>query len=381
MKLAFCLYKYFPYGGLERDFLRIAKVCHQRGHTIHVFTMSWEGDIPQEFNVTIMPVKYWTNQGRNRIFVDKLRPKLIQGRYDVIVGFNKMPGIDIYYAADPCYVARIEQTKPMIFRLTQRYRHFASYERSVFGRDARVELMMISDIEQQKFIRYYQTPAERFHLLPPGINSDRKAPDNAKEIRTQWRREFQLNDTEKAILMVGSAFKRKGLDRVLIALAALPEQLKNKTRLIMVGRDSPAPFQKLARKLGVENNLQIFLGRDDVPRFLLGADVFVHPAYSENTGTVILEAMVAGLPVLVTANCGYAFHVTRAKAGLVVGSPFDQRELNRKLEHMLTTGENGLWSRNGIQYGRNEDLYSLPEEAADLIESVGRKQQLSSSNR
>ena len=375
MKLAFCLYKFFRYGGLERDFLKIATVCYKRGHSIHVFTMKWEGDIPLHFNVTVMPVSFRTNHGRNRLFVKRLRPRLIQGDFDAIVGFNKMPGIDIYYAADPCYVARIANLKPAVYRLTPRYRHFARFEQSVFGLAAETELMMISDIEKDKFIRYYQTSPERFHLLPPGISPDRKAPENAKHIRAQWRAEFRLNDDQRVILMVGSAFKRKGLDRTLIALSALPEALKNNTHLMVLGQDKPAPFQKLARELGVENNLRFFLGRDDVPRFLLGADLFLHLAYTENTGTVILEAMVAGLPVLITDVCGYAFHVRRARAGIVVDSPFDQNKFNRVLKDMLTTDETNVWSQNGIQYGRSEDLYSLPQVAADLIESVARKTQ------
>jgi hypothetical protein len=43
--------------------------------------------------------------------------------------------------------------------------------------------------------------------------------------------------------------------------------------------------------------------------FLLGADLLIHPAYNENTGTVLLEAVVAGLPVLTTAVCGYAHYI------------------------------------------------------------------------
>lgn len=46
---------------------------------------------------------------------------------------------------------------------------------------------------------------------------------------------------------------------------------------------------------------QVLKGRSDIPRFLLGADLLIHPAYNENTGTVLLEALVAGLPVLVSA--------------------------------------------------------------------------------
>ena len=46
------------------------------------------------------------------------------------------------------------------------------------------------------------------------------------------------------------------------------------------------------------------------------ADLLIHPAYNENTGTVLLEALVAGLPVLVSAVCGYAHYIAEADAGL-----------------------------------------------------------------
>lgn len=372
MKLAFCLYKYFPYGGLERDFLRVAHTCQQRGYSIHVFTMNWQGDVPTQFDVTVLAVDSWSNHGRNRIFTQKLRVELAKDDYDAVIGFNKMPNLDLYYAADPCYVARIAETKSWLFPLTPRYRHFADYERAVFGVGSRAELMMISKIEQEKFIACYGTPRERFHLMSPGINPDRKAPANAQAIRAQWRKEFEIHADQKVILMVGSAFRRKGLDRSLIALAQLPSTVLDKCRLMVIGHDNPVPFEKQAKKLGVEDKLQFLQGRDDVPNFLLGADLFVHPAYSENTGTVILEAMVAGLPVLITENCGYSFHVKDSGAGLVVDQPFHQRELNQKMEVMLTD-DPSQWSQNGIRYGQSEDLYSLPQVASDLIERVAQR--------
>ena len=49
MQLAFILYKYFPFGGLQRDFMRIALECQRRGHAIRVYAMIWEGDVPEGF--------------------------------------------------------------------------------------------------------------------------------------------------------------------------------------------------------------------------------------------------------------------------------------------------------------------------------------------
>lgn len=43
--LLFCLFKYFPYGGLQRRFIQIATACQARGAVIHVLTFEWEGAI------------------------------------------------------------------------------------------------------------------------------------------------------------------------------------------------------------------------------------------------------------------------------------------------------------------------------------------------
>src|SRR5690606_5477605 len=142
-----------------------------------------------------------------------------------------------------------------------------------------------------------------------------RAPANAAEIRADCRREFGLADDERLIVQIGSGFRTKGLDRSLTALAALPDDLRARTRFIVIGQDDPRPFRIQAKAARIEDRVTILPGRDDIPRFLLGADLLIHPAYAENTGTVLLEAVVAGLPVLTTTVCGYGKYIDEAGAG------------------------------------------------------------------
>jgi len=44
MRFALLLYKYFPYGGLQRDFHRFARELQQRGHQCRVYYISWQGE-------------------------------------------------------------------------------------------------------------------------------------------------------------------------------------------------------------------------------------------------------------------------------------------------------------------------------------------------
>ena len=46
MRFAFALFKYFPFGGLQSDMLRIAECAAARGHEVTVFTGAWEGPGP-----------------------------------------------------------------------------------------------------------------------------------------------------------------------------------------------------------------------------------------------------------------------------------------------------------------------------------------------
>lgn len=346
--------------------LRIAEVCCSRGHEVHVFTLKWQGEIPDGIHVHVLPVKRLMNYQRYEKFHSLLPAQFQRHRIDGVVGFNRLPGLDVYYAADACFREVLLQ-KGGFFRRGPRYDHFLKFEHAVFEPEARTELLMISAREIENYRKHYDTPVSRFHLLPPGIARDRMRPVDADSIRAELRREFNIGDDEWLLLMVGSGFRTKGLDRNLQALHAMPEAIRKKTHLMVMGQDNPKAFHKMARRLGVDAQLTIFKGRSDVPRFLLGADLMVHPALFENTGTVLLEALVAGLPVLTTDTCGYAFHIEKSGAGCVVRSPFSQQLMNETLLSMLDREKLARWSDNGVRYGQSEDLYGMPELAADII--------------
>lgn len=374
MKLALCLFNYFPFGGLQRDFLRIARVCRDRGHEVHVYTMAWEGESEPGLHIHLVKASGWQNYTRINSYVDQVKRLLVESPHDLVVGFNKMPGLDVYYAADVCYQARMQQ-RGWWHRILPRYRYYAALEREVFAAGKQTAILLISPFQQPAFIRCYQTETERFHLLPPGIARDRIAPPNANAIRQSVRERHAIKADEYLLLMVGSGFKTKGLDRSIRALAALPADIRQRTCLYVVGQDNETPFRQLAKKLGVQDRLVFLGGRPDVPDYLLAADVLLHPAYHENTGTVLLEALVAGLPVLTVDHCGYAHYIVEADAGRVMASPFDQSSFDAAVKQALLSADRVRWQANALQFAREADIYSLPEKAVDVIEVAGLRKQ------
>lgn len=376
MRLAFCLFKYFPYGGLQRDFMRIAQKCYEKGHEIVVYTMSWEGVQPQHFTINIINCNQITNHAKITSFTKKVGDSLIIDKVDLVIGFNKMPGLDIYYCADTCYVAKVEEQKKnlskLFYKLTNRYKTYSKLEHEIFNNTTKV--LYISKNEQNIYNSIYKHKSNLNYLLPPNINKQRFIPeldvDKKLEIKHRLAKELGLDYKKNWLLMVGSGFKTKGLDRSIHLLRYLKDKKVNAS-LIVIGQDNPSKFNRLAKKLGVTEDLRVISGREDIRDFMTVSALLVHPAYRENTGTVILEAIIMGLPAVVSGTCGYSHYVEEAKCGMVTREPFSQSEFNTSVLGLL--GNNDLlnaMTESGLKFRESADIYSADETILGVIENA-----------
>jgi UDP-glucose:(heptosyl)LPS alpha-1,3-glucosyltransferase len=193
--------------------------------------------------------------------------------------------------------------------------------------------------------------------------------DQPAQARQRFRAEHGWA-RDRLLLLVGSGFRVKGLDRAILSLAALPPAVRQGTRLVVIGQNRPTEFELLARRAGVGQQVHFLGGRNDVFDWLLAGDLLIHPARSEAAGMILLEALTAGLPVLATDVCGYAFHVERAGAGRILPTPFRQQECDTALSEMLVSGDRSGWSHKGVAYASAEDLYSCHDRAVELIEML-----------
>ena len=372
MQLAFALFHYFPYGGLERDMLTIARTCQARGHDVTIFTGAWQGERPADMRIVELPVKAGTNHGRAQAFAAALQKPLRSLPNACVIGFNKMPGLDVYYAADVCFAAKAFEERSFLYRLTPRSRRYLALEKAVFDRHSATEVLMISKAQIGVYQRYYQTPSERLHLLPPGIRRECIMPANYATERDRLRAQFRLPNDALQILFVGSDYQRKGLDRALRGIAALSEPLRRRIQLRIAGQDKVAPFVNLARTLDIGNQVHFLGPRDDIPQLMWSSDLLLHPAYSEAAGLVLLEAMVAGLPVVASRVCGHAHYIAEHSMGATLNNPITPDEVADAITSVLTQPRE-LWRERSRTMTATADIFSMPERAADIIENTATK--------
>jgi UDP-glucose:(heptosyl)LPS alpha-1,3-glucosyltransferase len=368
-RLAFFIERYFEFGGLQRDMRRFALACAQAGHEVTVFTSRWEGSPETLLKVEIVNFKSLSNHGTIRNMERFIRTLRRKSEFDCLVGFNRAEGLDVYFGGDICLKAKLLQQNRMWLRFLPRYHHYLKMEAAVLGPKSKTDVMLISPLESEMIRQVYKTAPERIHLLPPGIDRDRLAAHSLTgEKRNPFREEWGVGKDDLLILTVGSSFRTKGIDRVIHAIANLPETLKKRCRYGVVGLGDTKKFHAIAHKAGIGDRVKFAGGRQDITNFYYAADILAHPARTETTGAVILEAMITGLPVVVTKNCGYASYIQKANAGQVLSEPFDQKQFNHVLKELLLDSQRRLkYADNGREYGKTSDLYRMINVGVEVI--------------
>jgi len=373
MNIAFCILDYFPHGGLQKKFIRFANACIDRGHDMTFIASTWSGEKPAPAKLTLLPTQSLTNHARYDAFASALQDTLNEENYDVVFGANKLPGLDVYYAGDVCYKSAAFKNKSWLYRQTPRYRVYEKLERAVFDPKHATHILTIPQ-QLNEFQHHYKTPRSRFTLLPPEVlHPERITACPRGATREKMRAEIKADCNDQIVLFVSSAFKTKGLWRAIQAFAALPSAIKQQSHLVVIGKEKPGIYRAFAKYKGLQSRVHFLGARNDVAEWLTGADVLIHPAIFDCGGNVIIESLLAQLPLIVTDTCGYATHVHDSKAGVVIPSPFKQTELNTALQHLLTCPPKTyeVYRTHALAYRSALTGQNMIETVCRLIETVG----------
>ena len=312
-------------GGKERDALAIAGGLAARGHRVTLLTrppasaaLAALTKAPAALAIEPVEALAWSNHARARRFAQAAAQIGRDGRFDVVLSFEKSGQADAYYAADVCLAARTGPLK----RWLPRYRAYLQLEADCMASGG-PDLLFLCRKQADDYLRCYgpagagtSDAAARSMVLPPMIHAEPTGHFYGR--RDEVRREFGVPSGAPMAVAVAVYGRQKGLDRSIDALRRIGE-----LHLVAVGLKDAGPMAALARRHGLAARVHLDGRRGDVADVLGAADLMLHPARVENTGLVIVESLLAGVPVIASGVCGFGEYIERFGAGTVLAEPFD----------------------------------------------------------
>jgi glycosyltransferase involved in cell wall biosynthesis len=348
----------WKHGGPIRSVHGLCKALAARGHQVTVFTtdMDTGGAVPVGQAVALDGVEVWyfpvavpRRLYRSPRMGAALRQRM--ARFDAVHLHSVFlwPTSTAARVAESAGVPYLVAPRGMLvgdlLRRRGRWRKAAwlrLVERRTLARAA--GLHVTADLEAEE-ARKLDLPLPPVFVVPNGIDPEPAPPPEvpAASVRA-------LLAGPPFLLYLGRLSWKKGLDRLIPALARVPDAV-----LAVAGNDEEGirpRLAALAREAGVEGRT-VFLGPvdgSDKAALLHGCAALVLSSYSENFGNSVLEAMAAGRPVAVTPEVGLAGVVREEKAGIVTSG--DPAVLGDALRFLLADPDREAMGRRGAEAAR-----------------------------
>ncbi len=328
MKIAQVTFRFDAPGGVETCVREVGRRCVARGDPVRIYASDlydegrWERRTDWAPAVDGMPVERFRLRrypvpGVSMPSMIGLIDALASSEADVIHAHSHRYG----HVLQSALVARERQVP---FVVSTHYHPADASESALrrgllrvqdvgFGASAyRVARALVVETELEARLVGKFAPADRIHIIPPGIDLSLWAKASARSVDDLPSGYF---------LFVGRIAPNKGLPLLVDALARLPPG--ERRPLLLMGSDwgERATVEARARERGVADLVR-FLGHvDDADRYraiVRGASVFVLPSEWEAFGLVLLESMAAGVPIVATAVGGVPEVLDGGRAGCLV---------------------------------------------------------------
>jgi glycosyltransferase involved in cell wall biosynthesis len=157
---------------------------------------------------------------------------------------------------------------------------------------------------------------ESVHIVHNGIDDVYESLDKL-ECRERIISELNLLQETRLILCVARLEREKDVHALLRSVSKIVSSIP--FHCVIVGDGSErSRLAALVRDTKVQDKVSFLGFRDDVPSIMKAADIFALPAPAEPFGLVVVEAMMAALPVIAINNGGPADIVISDQTGLLV---------------------------------------------------------------
>jgi UDP-glucose:(heptosyl)LPS alpha-1,3-glucosyltransferase len=393
MDIAFCYESVLPArGGCETYIADLARRLLADRHQVHLYACRWdEKALPTGIQFHAIPSS-WSPRFLKPWRFGRLCLKAMAGRrHDVTMGFDKTWGLDVLYPQGGLHAACVDynlrkHAHPLVRRLAGFIKWFDaahwSYtllERRQYLGNSPPAIIVNSNMVRDHFMRYYNIPPGQLHVVRSSIDPQRFPEQDRLKCRSQYRQQQGIAAHEVVGLFAAMNYRLKGLEPLLHAtgrLFARPEFAGNVPpfKLMVVGHPKARGYQKLARRLGIDEVVRFVGYCPEMRNAYFAADFLVHPTFYDPCSLVVLEALACGLPIITTRYNGASelMHTSPPQQeGFVLSDPHDHQQLAWGLAQMIDSGRRHAFAqaarRTALQWTFEQhyrDLMSVLTDAA-----------------
>ncbi len=355
--------KYGLIGGGERFAAELTERLAAKGrYEFHVFANRWESPSPG-IAFHRVPMLRFPRFARPLSFAWCADRMAGRGKFDLVHSHERIFRADVFSLHSVPHAGWVRDVRRKTASLFDRAT--IGLERKMMANVRGSWILPVSSIAAEALRREYEVEPAHLRVVHPGVDFERFSGPDRAACRAEVRARHGIGPDDPVLLFVGMNFEVKGLGPIIAAVGtARRARPGSPIRLLVVGRGDARKYGGIAREHGIADAVT-FAGpvAAGVERYYRAADAFAMLSGFDTFGMAVLEAMAAGLPVIVSANVGAKDVVEDGRNGFVVGTEGAAGPAAERIA-LLSDGE--LRARMGREASRTASRLTWDSAAAQV---------------
>jgi UDP-glucose:(heptosyl)LPS alpha-1,3-glucosyltransferase len=336
-KIAVVIPKYGLVGGAEQFASELTEcIAQSNRYEIHVFANNWQvySDRVTFHKVPIISFPKFLTTISFAYFAGE---KIARMKFDLVHTHERIFDADIFTMHGIPHRIWVKEIRKKPMSLFDRATDWV--ERRLVEMSKCSRFLSVSSLVQDKFLEVYKkVKLSQLQIVQPAVDVHRFLRHDKHECRCEISQCYGIDPDELLILFVSMNFDVKGLDSIIKALGVFKKKFPEKHfKLLVVGKGNGRKYKGLADSLSIGDKV-IFTGvqtKEKLERIYMASDLFMMLSKFDTFGMVVLEAMAASLPVIISSNVGAKDFVKQGLNGFVITDIGDIGEIVKSLQQAL----------------------------------------------
>lgn len=283
-------------GGTETYLLRFLKYLNNKYNVTVLCTYGKKGSLYEQYKLYCNKLDIFRLGSTNPFLWIKFYFYLKKNKFNTICDFNgNFAGINMLISTICKCNKRItfyRQTNDLI----EKNFMFFSINKIVKSLVYKYSTHILSNSKTAFNLFYPHIQDIRFKVIYNGINSELF---NFEESKEQIRKSLNIPINKFVVGHTGRYHEVKNQITIIDVAEILCQEIPD-VMFVLCGRGVVEKFSPIIKSRKLLNNFLLLNERNDIPRILKSFDMYYFPSTSEGQPNALIEAMLSGLPILVS---------------------------------------------------------------------------------
>lgn len=364
-KIAVVVPKYGLAGGAEQFAASMTeRLAGSTPYEFHVFAHRWRSQPGSPVLFHQLPERRWPRFLRPWAFAIAVERALRTDHFDLVHAHDRIFRADVFSlhcTPHRAWVRDVRAKTPSLFD-----RVMIGVERRMVSGNPSATFLPVSSLSADLFHREYPDAKGHCKIMPPGVDYSRFSGPDRENCRREICARHGIDPGAFVVLFVGMNFEHKGLDTVMEAVAEAKRQRPgSKFHLLVVGKGNITKYTAQADRLDLASSVT-FTGAitSGLEEYYRSSDCLMLLSAFETFGMVVLEAMAAGLPAVISSAVG-AKDIAENHANSHVLSSQDDRD--SAANALLTLVDPEAWKHFSRAASRTAQRHDWSEQAEKML--------------